>query len=136
MFLKKVRFLILCLAGILILSAPALQVTALSVQETHILDSLLPDHQPRAAGGGSTTTAPDPADGMPFLPGDEENDLSDRAERGGQEENRDAAREAAPTPGGEKLSIGMAVLVVGLAAISVVLAVFYVFRGKHRHGRE
>ena len=132
--MKKVSFFILCLLAGLLFPTAAVQTAALTSQPTHLLDSILPDQQPRV--GGSMTIAPDPADGMPFLPGEEDRDLSDKAERGSHEGNQDAARKAAPAPSGERYSVGLAVLLVGLGAISVVLAIFYVFRGKNTRGRE
>ncbi|MBO5052332.1 MAG: hypothetical protein J6D31_09060 [Clostridia bacterium] len=86
---------------------------AVSVQPIGMIDSILPDELP-----GSSTA---PRDGQ-------ESTQPGRAGQG----SRDAAEQGAPTPIGEGFSVGMAVLVVGLAVISLVVALLYVFRGQSR----
>lgn len=86
---------------------------AVSVQPLGMIDSILPDELL-----GSSTA---PRNGQEVTqPG--------RAGQG----SRDATGQAAPSPSGESFSIGMAVLVVGLAVISLVIAILYVFRGRSR----
>ncbi len=89
------------------------QAAAVSVQPIGMIDSILPDELP-----GSSTA---PRDGQ-------ESTQPGRAGQG----SRDAAEQGAPTPSSEGFSVGMAVLVVGLAVISLVVALLYVFRGQSR----
>lgn len=135
-FLKRLRFFILCFLSAVLLTAPiyTLPSAALVARGTNIFDSILPNQQPRTPHSGTTTTVPDPADGMPALPREE--DASEKAERGAQGGDQEAAQEAAPAPAGEGASVGVAVLVLGLAAIAVVLAIFYVFGRKNTHTRD
>lgn len=88
------------------------QAAAVSVQPLGMIDSILPDELP-----GSSTA---PRDGQ-------ESTQPGRAGQGSH-----AAEQGAPTPSGEGFSVGMAVLVVGLAVISLVVALLYVFRGQSR----
>ena len=106
-----------CFAALL-LAFPLLGIkTAAACGEgVHMLESILPNEQQREAG--STTTAPDATGGLPFLPGEE------------TERTTDGAGQRAAQAADEGISVGAAVLVVGLALITLVVAVIYVFRGR------
>ena len=106
-----------CFAALL-LAFPLLGIkTAAACGEgMHMLESILPNEQQREAG--STTTAPDATGGLPLMPGEE------------TERTTDGAGHRAAQAADEGMSVGAAVLVVGLALITLVVAVIYVFRGR------
>lgn len=114
---KLYSCLVACFAALL-LAFPLLGIeTAAACGEgMHMLESILPNEQQREAG--STTTAPDATGGLPFMPGEE------------TERTTDGAGQRAAQAADEGISVGAAVLVVGLALITLVVAVIYVFRGR------
>ena len=123
---RIICLLALLCAALMLVPAVLPSLSAADVRRTHILDSLMPNHLPRAAGKETTTATPDPADGMPFMPGSEEGQRARSTQRDGQ---------GTPAPAEERLSIGVALLVVGLALLSLVLTVIYVFGKGRRHRR-
>ena len=92
-----------------------------AIQPTKILDGILPNEHYHSGG---TTTATDPADGMPWegqVPGfGEDPNIEDRAAEGSIPDTRVASEETV-----EAISPWVAVLVVSLAAVAVVIAVLY-----------
>ena len=116
---KLYSCLVACFAALL-LAFPLLGIkTAAACGEgMHMLESILPNEQQREAG--STTTAPDATGGLPFMPGEETERTTDGAGQG----------QRAVHAADEDISVGAAVLVVGLALITLVVAVIYVFRGR------
>lgn len=126
--MKKLRSFICLFLGVLLFASPLMipRVQAAGAASTHILDSILPDEGSRTTGG-RTTTAPDPADGLPFMGGEEETRGSERGN----------ARDGGTVPMDESTSVGIAILVACLSAIAVIIAVFYVFRGRRdKHRRD
>ena len=133
--MKKFRSCIGLLLALLLVAWPIgmLPISGAEATGMHFLDSVLPDRQYHgsATDNHQTTTAPDPADGMPF-PDEGDGRIDNRAERG----NRSAARDAATTQPSEQFSLGMAILLVTLSVVSVIIAVVYVFRGRRQNRNE
>lgn len=115
-------FLVLCAAACLLVGQVC--ATGNEAVPAQILDGILPDEHYHP---GSTTTATDPADGMPeegrVNRFGEEPDQEDSAAGGGTTVAPGAR--VAPTATVEGISPWIAILVVSLAAAAVVIAVLY-----------
>jgi hypothetical protein len=123
--MKKLYSCLLACLAVLMALFPLLggEVAAMDGEAMHILESVLPNEQQR----GSTTTAPDANGGLPFMPDKETERETDGAAQTG--------RAAAQAADGD-ISVWGAVLVVGLALITLIVAVIYVFRGRGERPRR
>ena len=124
--MKKLRFLSFFLLAAMLVSILWSPCIALEANNTTIIDSVLPDRQPRSG----TTTAPD--SGIPILPGQGE-------ESNAREEKSDLQRgeyASAPSPIGERFSVGAAFFLLGLTVIAAVAAIRYVFHSRHTRHKD
>ncbi len=128
---KNSNYIWLCVLCMVCLLALPVGAVYQAAQPTNVLDGILPNEQYRQGG---TTTATDPADGMPWESDTprfgEDPNTQDRAADGSAGGNSDTR---APSPEEmEGVSPWIAVLVTSLAATAVVIAVLYLVPSRKR----